>query len=289
MISISVDRLQNHRKRAFRIEPGFRIHDVEGALRYVDERGFIYFWPIKDVLAPSLWTAVAGDRPVPSNHDDPGHITWNWKDRMLDKRRWYYAKVLRGRSTLISLDVVPYFYALSENYGEPEEDYLDQYREGMLSQTAKVIFEALLFEGPLDTVTLRRKIRMMGKASNSPFDRGLTALQKDFKILPVGVSDTGAWRYSFIYDLVHRYYPDLPVRARPISRDDARKKLTSLYVDSVGAASLAQLRKLFQWKKGDLTRCLDALVETGKIRPDVKIGSSPGSCYALTALTDPGC
>ncbi|MBK9210977.1 MAG: hypothetical protein IPL71_22930 [Anaerolineales bacterium] len=41
---------------------------------------FIYFWPIKGIDLPSLWTAVAGDRPVADKHDDPGHITWGWKD-----------------------------------------------------------------------------------------------------------------------------------------------------------------------------------------------------------------
>ncbi len=37
---------------------------------------------------------------------------------------WYYAKVLRKKSTFIAHDALPYFYALSENYGAPEEDYL---------------------------------------------------------------------------------------------------------------------------------------------------------------------
>ena len=48
---------------------------------------------------PSLWTAVAGDRPVADAHDDPGHITWGWKDRSLDKKIWYYGKILRRKAT----------------------------------------------------------------------------------------------------------------------------------------------------------------------------------------------
>ena len=54
---------------------------------------------------PSLWVAVAGDRPVPDEHDDPGHVTWGWKDGLLGKRRWYYGRVLRKRNTFISLDI----------------------------------------------------------------------------------------------------------------------------------------------------------------------------------------
>ncbi len=45
-------------------------------------------------------------------------------------------------------------------------------------------------------------------------DRALTELQADFKILPVGVTKSGAWHYAFAYDLVHRHFPKLPGTAR---------------------------------------------------------------------------
>ncbi len=211
---LPLDQLHAYRKRTFRLLPERQVKTQDEAIDFVNERGFVTFWPIKAIITPSLWKAVAGDRPVPSEHDDPGMVTWGWKDDLLDKRRWYYARVLRGKATMISLDVAPTFYALSENYGDPEQDYLDLYNDGLLSQAAKQIYEALLEVGTLDTVNLRRRIHMTGKASNSPFERGLTELQRDFKILPVGVAESGAWRYSFIYDLVHRFYPDLPEKAR---------------------------------------------------------------------------
>jgi len=98
---------------------------------------------------PSLWVAVAGNRVVADKHDDPGHITWGWKDNALGKQIWYYAKILRGKATMVSLEVAPYFYALSENYGSPEEDYLLAYEEGRLTQAARQVYEALLKEGAL--------------------------------------------------------------------------------------------------------------------------------------------
>jgi len=107
--------------------PTRRLATVEQAIKFVQERGFVFFWPIKGIEFPSLWTAVAGDRPVANEHDDPGHVTWGWKDQMLGKREWYYAKMLRKKATLVSLEVAPYFYALTENYGDPEQDYLIQY------------------------------------------------------------------------------------------------------------------------------------------------------------------
>lgn len=266
MPELSLDRLAAYRARTFRLPPELRLKTVTDAIQFVNERGFIFFWPIKGVALPNLWTAVAGDRPVADQHDDPGHVTWSWKDDMLDKRRWYYAKLLRGKATMVSLEVVPYFYALSENFGDPEQDYLQLYEDGLLSQPAKAIYEALLREGPLDTVNLRRKIRMTSKSSNSPFERGLVELQRDLKILPVGIARTGAWRYSFIYELVHRYYPDLPEHARAITRKEARHKLTTLYFNAVGAATAADVRRLFQWKTAEVERTLQAIMESDRLR-----------------------
>jgi hypothetical protein len=226
---------------------------------------------------------VAGERPVADAHDDPGHVTWGWKDEMLAKRQWYYAKVLRGKATMISLAAAPYFYALSENYGDPEHDFLQLYDDGLLSREAKQIYETLLHEGPLDTVNLRRIIRMTGKASNSPFERGLVALQRDFKILPVGVADAGAWHYSFTYDLVHRYYPDLPERARAIGRGEAREMLARLYLEAVGAATAAEVRKLFQWTPAEVARTLARLAGAGEIEAAEVEGMS-GEAYVASSV-----
>src|SRR6266542_6009645 len=144
-------RLRAYRAQAYHTAPAKRVKSKDEAVEFVNERGFIFFWPIKGVTLPSLWAAVAGDRPVADAHDDPGHVTWGWKDSLLGQRKWYYAKVLRRKSTLISLAMAPYFYALSENYGEPESDYLLQYEQGLLSQEAKAVYEALLLEGTMHT------------------------------------------------------------------------------------------------------------------------------------------
>ncbi|MCH8341609.1 MAG: hypothetical protein IIA51_08670 [Chloroflexi bacterium] len=166
---------------------------VDQAIKFVRERGFIFFWPIKDVELPSLWMAVAGDRPVAPEHDDPGHVTWGWKDQMLGERKWYYAKLLRKKATLVSLEVAPYFYALTENYGDPDEDYLIQYEAGRLKHENKRIYEALLGEGPMDAVALRRKVGLTGKGNKYRFDRAVVELQTDMKILPIGVAEAGVW------------------------------------------------------------------------------------------------
>ena len=105
------------------------------------------------------------------------------------KKIWYYGKILRRKATMISLEIAPYFYALSENYGSPEEDYLIAYHEGRLTQSAKQIYETLVDNGALNTIDLRR--RQTRQRKESEFNKGLEQLQSDFKILPIGVSDGG--------------------------------------------------------------------------------------------------
>jgi hypothetical protein len=285
MPSPSFQPILDYRAQTFRTAAGRRIATKEEAVAFVNERGYVYFWPIKEVTLPSLWAAAAGDRPVPDEHDDPGHVTWGWKDEMLGARQWYYAKVLRKRATFISLDTLSHFYALSENYGEPDKDYLLQYQEGRLSWEAKTLYETILNEGALDTVSLRKLARMTNKASDSPFNRALETLQADFKILPVGIAQAGAWKYAFVYECVHRHYPGLLDQARAIRQAEARQHLVELYLRSVGAARLRDLNMLFGWTKGEVDATLVILTQKSTVRSAVTFSDQPGDWIVLTELT----
>ena len=283
MPTLDLKKLSTHRTKTYRLSALSRVSSPQAARKFIDERGFIHFWHIKGIELPSLWTAVAGNRVVADNHDDPGHITWRWKDNALGKKTWYYAKILRKKATMISLDIAPYFYALSENFGSPEEDYLLAYEEGRLSQAAKQVYEALLKEGALHTIDLRSAAKLTN-ARDSEFNKALEVLQADFKILPVGVAEAGAWKYAFIYEVVPRHYPDLPERARHIGEGEARTKLTELYFQSVGAAQERDVEKLFSWRKELITRTLNQLVGKRKL-VRMEHPREKGECFSLPSLS----
>ncbi len=280
---LDLKKLTTYRARSFGLPPEPRLSSPEAARKFVNRRGFIYFWPIKGIDMPSLWTAVAGDRPVADAHDDPGHITWGWKDRALGRKVWYYAKVLRRKATMISLETAPYFYALSENYGSPEEDYLLAYEEGRLTQAAKQVYEVLLEQGAMHTIDLRKAARLEN-ARELEFNKALETLQSDFKVLPIGVARAGAWKYSFIYELVTRHYPDLPEQARPIGEGEARQKLLELYLRSVGAAQTRDVTRLFGWPAQLAGRALARLVEKGTLAEKVAREDMTGEWYVLSDL-----
>jgi hypothetical protein len=289
MPQIDLARLQRYRRETFRLggagasQQARSLRSRDDALAFVNARGFVYFWPIKGVDLPSLWAAVAGDRPVADEHDDPGHVTWGWKDSALGQRIWYYAKILRRKATIISLETLPFFYALSQNYGDPDQDYRLAYDEGRLTMAAKLVYEALLSEGRLNTIDLRRVARLSSTSSTSEFNRALETLQADFKVLPVGVSDAGAWHYSHIYDITTREFPELPAQARLIGEGQARRHLLHLYLTSVGAAEARQVERIFGWGGALTARTISTLEAAGMLARATH-PSLPGDWLALPAV-----
>jgi len=284
MPELSIKRLTEYRRGTFHLDSSQRLRTKDQAIAFVNERGIVYFWPIQGVVLPSLWAATAGDRPVPNEHDDPGHVTWGWKDDLLDKRVWYYARILRRRNTFLSFDLLPNFYALSPNYGDPDEDYFLQYEQGLLTQESKLVYEALLKEGPLDSISLRRVARLSNPESTARFNRALDSLQFEFKVMPTGVAEAGAWRYAFIYDLTHRYYPDLVHQAGTIKEPTARQRILSTYFQSVGAASQRDAAKLFSWRPDDLERTFKALVAHNVLTGQVDLEGAKEPVFALSEL-----
>jgi hypothetical protein len=283
MPTISLKKLKDLRAKTFRLTENRRLRNSSQALEYVNERGFIHFWPIKGIFLPTLWVATAGDRPVPNEHDDPGQVTWRWKDEALDKRIWYYGKILRRKATFISLETAPFFYALSQNYGSPEEDYLLAYAEGRLTQAAKQIYETLLDKGSLDTLSLRKEAHLLN-AKESVFNRALEDLQMDFKIMPIGIAEVGAWKYAFRYEITARHLPELPEQARLIGEAEARQHLTELYFNSVGAATVKDVSKLFGWPAELVNRTVTRLALTGILTTAVNHPKMDGGWVALTEV-----
>ena len=267
---MDLDSVRSAREHNYRRTPGRRLRTVEDARAFVEEVGFCHFWPIKGIETPNLFHAIAGRvRPVPMEHADPDiSKCWGWKDGALDKKWWYYGKLIRRRATLVSLTVLPYFYALSGNYGSLD-DYLQEYADGLMTAEARAIYEAILENGPLDTVQLRRKARMSAESAKSRFERALVELQVGLKVVPVGIAEAGAWRYAFIYELLLRWFPEIPAQARQIGRAEARRALTLRYLDNAVAADRKMVAKVFhvlKWTPTELDRAIATLLQEGAIQ-----------------------
>ena len=149
------------------------------------------------------------------------------------------------------------------------------------------MYEALLNEGPLDTLALRRAAHLQSSGSDTRFNRALDDLQVQFKILPIGVSQVGAWHYAFIYDITPRHLPNLMEQARPINESQAQAFLLEKYLISVGAARVRDVIKLFKWSSEDTRRAIESLVKKCAITDNIELNGSKDTWLALSNLIHP--
>jgi hypothetical protein len=280
---LSLEAIEALRDLRYHRTPALRATTEEAARAFVDEIGFCFLFGEKGVEIPTLWGAVCGSRrPVPSSHHDPDiGRTWTWKDTLPTRGAIYYGKLLRNKPTLVSLALLPSFYALSPNYGDPL-DYLEQYEAGLLSIEAKRVYEALLEEGALATSRLRQVAGLSGGGRAARlFDRAITELQTQMRIVKVGISDASRWGYAYVYDLFTRQLPDVPKAARAISTDRAMETLLLRYLANVAIQSEAACRRLFRWNDWEWERLLGRFAERGALRSDLRPAGGRGAWLAL--------
>ena len=273
MTSLTKHAVIDRREVRYRRRMNLRVTTQKQAVKFVNDVGFCFLFPIQGVAMPSLWDAIAG-RVLKTTNKHSGYEierTWGWKDEALGQKVWFYGKLLRNRATLVSLNLLPNFYALSENYGDYEHDYLDEYRTGVLSAEAKTIYEALLKNGALDAIRLRRESRLSAEASKPRFEKALTELQVGLKALPIGIAPVGAWRYAFIYEILPRWLPEIADQARSIGRTEARCRILDQYIHNVIASPLAASARLFGWKLADAQQTAERLAAQGRVELDVKV------------------
>jgi len=147
-----------------------------------------------------------------------------------------------------------------------------------------MIYESILEKGPTDTISLRTILKLSSKENSARFSRVMNLLQKDFRIIPVGISDKGAWHYSFIYNAVHHHFPNLPEQARLIAEMDARTTLLKLFFQTLGAATLSQIKKFFAWSEGTINPVLRKLVAEEDIIDNVSFEQSSEDWYTISEL-----
>jgi len=286
-IDLSLDRIEALRDARYYRRPDLRVITEEAALRFVEDVGFCFLFGDKGAEMPTLWAAICGEkRAVPTRHDDPDlGRTWRWKDTLPSRGVVYYGKLLRGKATLASLDLLPHFYALSPNYGDLD-DYLEQYEAGNLTVEAKNVYEVLLNEGAMATSRLRHLAGLAGGGANARrFDRALVELQAELKIVKVGISDANRWGYAYVYDLFVRRFPDVPPAARAIPMDQAMETLLLRYLRNVVVQTESATQRIFRWPKWEWERLMERLVETGCLQRGIRVKGLRGGCLTASDLT----
>jgi Winged helix DNA-binding domain len=214
-------------------------------------------FPSDDLVLPSLWEAVAGTTEITwSSRDDQGRFldfsaefgrVWRWKDELPERRLVCVGKHVRGRSALVSLDVLPMLVA---GRGEPEAP----------SALEQAVIDLLEDHGPCSTADLPGLIGHERRPVAAAVDR----LQRRLVLTTAGAQERPQGWPAVVVDLLARRY------RRQLGRlpeaEDARTQLAGLVLHSVGELSAADLAAIVGSTRKQASAALDRLTEDGLAR-----------------------
>jgi len=257
--------------------PHLRVRNERDALRFVRQVGYSFTFSTFGLSAPCLWVAVSGRRhprwPKHTHHDPAVGLTWELKDILPAKRLVYYGKLLKGRPTLVSLELFPGFVALIRE-GRRSGDYLADYRDGRLSRTALRIMDALMEESPEDTPRLRRRTGCEASERTREFERAMGELQR--KLWVVKTEEIYEPSFCYRWDLLENWLPEQVTKGDALSRGEALVQVVRAHLTHGIASQERIMARLFDVSLPEVERALGVLAAEGLITRGVPIRGLPG-------------
>lgn len=188
------------------------IDSKEEALDFINRHGFVTLFPISGSNFPSLYRATKGSR------EEKFSKAWEWADELsVKEKQIYYGKLIRRQTTLISMEMFPYFYKL--------------YRMGNFTGTAEEILVFIKQGGPASTTNLRKNLRLTGRDKKNEFTKAMDILQKAFSIVVVNKGKPP--RHTHTWDLTENWMPrELIRRAELIDEQAAKAKIVAKLLEN---------------------------------------------------------
>jgi DNA glycosylase AlkZ-like len=252
------------------------VRGAGGALAFVEAVGFCStFFRFPEGVA-CLWEAVVGRArprwPRRSHHDDGVGLTWRLKDELPAARRVYYGKLLRGRPVLVALDLFVAFYALVRGR-QRAGDYRAEYAAGRMSHTAKRLMDAMVREHPQYTRELRANTFLLEPSRTREFERAMAELQQGLWV--VKSEERYEPTFSYRWELVEAWLPDLVAAGRRLSRAAALDRLLDRYTAGAVFTTRPRLRRLFGVPAAELSAAVARLAQSGALQ-EVTVTGWPG-------------
>jgi hypothetical protein len=269
--------LERRRRRSFCQMRSRRVRSPRSALAFVDAVGLCStFHRIPDGLA-CLWEAVVGRAaprwPRRSHHDEGIGLTWELKDVLPARRQVYYGKLVKGRPTLVALDLFPAFYALVRG-AQRASAYAEEYEAGRLSLTAKRIMHSLTRESPQYTRGIRAECFMLEAGKTREFERAMAELQQGLWI--VKTEERYEPSFSYRWDLLERWLPDPVAEGRRLRRPLAVERLLARYLAGAVYSTPGRLARLFALERHEVDAGLSSLARAGRVSPLREVAGWPG-------------
>lgn len=234
-----------------------RVRNQSHFTRVLDRVGLCLIFGSDEVPLPKVYDVA---------HEDCGDW-WNWKDHLQAKKAAYLGRMIRGKATLVTMELLPTFLALHYEQGGCAS-YDEEHYYGRLTQTAKWICDRLDREGPCPADELRKFMKRQHGAGTSAYHRALLELQRRFKIVTVGLVDRH-WGTRVI-GLFERWVPrEVERRAQRLAPEQARRAIVERILRTAGAVPVPALTRTLGWPPAEAARALDSLARTGIVHAEL--------------------
>jgi len=230
---------------------------------WLDGVGIALLFPKADVVLPSVWEAVKGDREVIWSLRDPDggfvsftpemEIVWRVKDELPEHRLACVGKHLGGVATCIAPRVLPSLYALTGRAGRAEDF------RGTCDGLELEVAEAVLAVGPLTAPALRA---VLG-AAKKDVDRAVLRLQRSLVLTNAGVVEQERGWAAIAVDLVARRFALGPLADEPLPDEEtARRLLVRLVLAAAGDVTTADVAGALGWRRNQAEAVLADVAES---------------------------
>jgi hypothetical protein len=232
-----------------------RVRTAVQAANWIDGAGVSLLFPKADIVLPSLWEAVNGDRSTQwAVRDADGAflgwteemgIVWGLKDDLAERRLACVGKHLAGVATCIAPRTLPALYALTGRSGRPEDF------RGAVEGLELALCESVLELGPLTAPALREALG----AAKKDVDRCVLRLQRSLVLTNAGVVEQERGWPAIAVDLLARRFELGPLPSEP----DACRELAGLVLAGATDLTAADLAGALGWRRKRAEAVLDEI------------------------------
>ena len=230
------------------------------AERFIEQVGFTSCLADSRRPGPSLYVAVCGRRdavmPRHVQKDPEASLTWQLKDELLRRGRFYYAKLSRGKATFLAPRMIPHFHAV---WGMRRSE-----EKRRLTKRAQAVLRVLRHEWEMSTADLREE---SGVKNRHAFTRALDELQAAMLVVPSDVFYQP--KFTYIWTLGVGRFPE-PLLRR-VNRQAALREIARCFLSGAGMTIPGELARV-----------------TGLSRPEAGLGNRALVAEGFATMLAPG-